>query len=259
MQLLKSFSIFEDFAKSRFESKHLVTYAIWTVYRLRLFISYWNDRKGWCQNPIHVDCIWNRDVINRTCVYLIFWNFDILLSGSAWALCILRRMHVRSLLNVDNPGNDIVSLIQNIFSVIRLLELTNRIGIGSELICCAVTGKISEFKIRLFSFSRKKFKATRLKDEINIPYVTTRLGGQSSKSSYGQPNPFRPRPLSHVYFSNFEFRSGRHRSESVRSGHQLSAVDQHVVVYEFMIFMWSSTFLLSSYNSFLTHLRPLTA
>lgn len=84
-------------------------------------------------------------------------------------------MHVRSLLNVDNPGNDIVSLIQKTFSsVICLLELTNRIGIGSELICCAVTDKISEFKIRLFLFSRKKFKATRLKDEINIPYVPTR-------------------------------------------------------------------------------------
>ena len=86
-------------------------------------------------------------------------------------------MHVRSSLNVDNPGNDttgIVSLIQNIFSVICLLELTNRIGIGSELICCAVNDKISEFKIRLFLFSRKKFKATRLKDEINIPYVPTR-------------------------------------------------------------------------------------
>ena len=94
-------------------------------------------------------------------------------------------MHVRSLLNVDNPGNDIVSLIQKTFSsVICLLELTNRIRIGSELICCAVTDKISEFKIRLFFsdtiysdlflFSRKKFKATRLKDEINIPYVPTR-------------------------------------------------------------------------------------
>ena len=84
-------------------------------------------------------------------------------------------MHVRSLLNVDNPGNDIVSLIQKTFSsVICLLELTNRIRIGSELKCCAVTDKISEFKIRLFLFSRKKFKATRLKDEINIPYVPTR-------------------------------------------------------------------------------------
>lgn len=154
-------TIFEDFAKSRFENKHLTTNAIWTVYRMRLFISYWNDRKGRFQNPIHVDDIWNRDVINRTCVYLIFWYFAERLS--------LSPMHTE-----DNPGNNIVSLIQNIFLVICLLELTNRIGIGSELICCAVTGKISEFKIRLFSFSRKKFKATRLKDEINIPYVLTR-------------------------------------------------------------------------------------
>ena len=41
------------------------------------------------------------------------------------------------------------------------------------------------------------------------------------KSPDGQPNPSRPRPLSHVYFSNFD--SGCQRNESVRYGRSRSA------------------------------------
>ena len=95
-----------------------------------------------------------------------------------------------------------------------------------------------EFKIRLFSkflFSRKKFKATRLKDNITFVRTAAQISGQSKSVHSHFLSDF---PMSSSCYENVDGGWTVQDHGSVRGGPDCPFLAKNVIVYEFLLFMW---------------------